>query len=87
MPKREPRPYIRQVPVEESTGFLRQLFDEALARAGRVWRIVQVMSVNPRAMDASLKFYGAIMFGRSPLSRVQREMLAVVTSKANDCFY
>lgn len=38
-------------------------------------------------MDATLKHYGAIMFGRSPLSRVQREMLATVTSKANDCFY
>ena len=34
-----------------------------------------------------MKFYGAVMFGASPLSRVQREMLAVVTSRANDCFY
>jgi hypothetical protein len=34
-----------------------------------------------------MKFYGTIMFGTSPLTRWQREMLAVVTSKANDCFY
>jgi hypothetical protein len=34
-----------------------------------------------------MKFYGAIMFGSSPLARWQREMLAVVTSNANDCFY
>ena len=33
------------------------------------------------------KFYGTIMFGASPLTRWQRELLAVVTSKANDCFY
>lgn len=80
-------PYIEQIPVAEAAGFLKKLFDEALERAGRVWHIVHVMSENPRAMDASLKFYGAIMFGSSPLSRRQREMLAVVTSKANDCFY
>ena len=28
-----------------------------------------------------------IMFGESPLTRAQREMIAVVTSQANDCFY
>ena len=80
-------PYIKQVAVADATGLLRKLFDAALERAGRIWHIIHVMSVNPRAMDASLKFYGAIMFGSSPLTRWQREMLAVVTSKANDCFY
>ncbi len=80
-------PYIHQIPVGEATGFLKKIFDEALARAGRVWHIVHIMSLNPRVMDASLKHYGAIMFGPSPLSRVQREMLATVTSKAQNCFY
>jgi len=27
------------------------------------------------------------MFGDSPLSRAHREMIAVVTSQANDCHY
>lgn len=80
-------PYIRQISHDESTGRLRSLFDEAVARAGRIWNIVGIMSVNPPAMDASMKFYGALMFGASPLSRAQREMLAVVTSAANNCFY
>lgn len=52
-----------------------------------MWHITHVMSVNPRTMDASMRFYGAIMFGPSPLTRVQREMLAIVTSRANDYFY
>jgi alkylhydroperoxidase family enzyme len=80
-------PYIAQIPVERATGLLKKLYDEALSRAGRIWHIVHIMSQNPRAMDTSMKFYGAIMFGSSPLSRWQREMLAVVTAKANDCFY
>ena len=80
-------PYIRQIGVAQATGLLKKQFDAALERAGRVWHIIHVMSVNPRAMEASMGLYRAIMFGSSPLARWQREMLAVVTSKANDCFY
>ena len=80
-------PYIEQISVARATGFLRKQLDQALERAGRVWHIVHIMSQNPGTMDASMKFYGALMFGTSPLNRWQREMLAVVTSKANDCFY
>ena len=80
-------PHIRQVPHEQATGFLKKVLDTAVARAGRIWHIVHVMSVNPRVMDSSMRFYGAVMFGASPLTRVQREMLAVVTSRANECFY
>jgi len=78
---------ISRVPVEQAGGLLKKLLDAAVKRAGRVWHIVHVMSLNPRTMDASLRLYRAIMFGPSPLSRVQREVLATVTSKANDCFY
>ncbi len=79
--------WIRQISVEESTGFLKKQLDAAIKRAGRVWNIVQVMSLNPRSMDASMKLYGALMFGDSPLSRIQREMLATVVSKEQGCFY
>lgn len=80
-------PWIDQVPVEEAKGLLKRQFEAALKRAGRVWNIVHIMSVNPRAMRDSIKFYSTIMFGDSPLSRVQREMLATVTSAELDCYY
>ena len=80
-------PWICQIPPEEATGFLKKLFDAAVERAGRVWNIVRIQSLNPRALDASIKLYGATMFGPSPLSRRQREMLATVVSKEQDCFY
>ena len=80
-------PWIRQIPPEEATGFLKKLFDAAVERAGRVWNIVRIQSLNPRALDASIKLYGATMFGPSPLSRRQREMLATVVSKEQDCCY
>ncbi len=80
-------PWIKTVSLSEATGFLKKEYDAAMKRAGRIWNIVSIMSPNPRAMKSSMDFYGAIMFGASPLSRSQREMLAVVTSAANHCLY
>jgi alkylhydroperoxidase family enzyme len=79
--------WIRIVPIGEATGLLKKLFDEALARAGRVWNIVHVMSLNPPLMEASMSFYRELMFGPSPLSRAQREMLATVVSAEIRCVY
>jgi uncharacterized peroxidase-related enzyme len=79
--------WIQQVSLAEATGKLRELFDAAVKRAGRVFGILRVQSVNPHALEASTDLYKTLMFGASPLSRRQREMLAVVTSRANDCFY
>jgi alkylhydroperoxidase family enzyme len=79
--------YIRQIPPQESTGLLRRIFDEAVARAGKVFGILRVQSLNPPALAASIDLYKALLFGRSVLTRVQREMLAVVVSKMNGCFY
>lgn len=80
-------PWIEQVPVSEATGLLKRLFDQAIERAGRVWHIVHIMSLNPRVLRASINFYAAIMFGKSPLSRVQRELLATVVSAELGCHY
>ena len=41
----------------------------------------------PADLDASMKLYAAVMKGPSPLSRVQREMLATVVSAELDCHY
>ena len=43
-------PFIEQIPIEKATGLLKRLFDDSLKRAGRVWNIVHVMSINPPAM-------------------------------------
>lgn len=80
-------PWIDVIPLEKARGILRKEYETALQRAGRIWHIVSIMSQNPRAMQASMGFYSAILFGRSPLSRSQREMLAVIVSATNHCVY
>ncbi len=80
-------PYIKQITIDQATGLLKKELEKAVARAGRVWNIVQIMSLNGRVMKSSMEMYGATMFAESPLTRAQREMLAVVVSKANHCVY
>jgi alkylhydroperoxidase family enzyme len=80
-------PWIRQIPIEEATGLLKEEFDAATKRAGRVWHIVHIMSLNPRTLKATMEQYKAILFGPSPLTRAQREMLATVVSAEVGCHY
>jgi alkylhydroperoxidase family enzyme len=79
--------HIRLVEPREATGALKAQYDAAIRRAGRVWNIVKTMSPNPPVLEASMRLYGTAMHGASPLTRVQRELLAVVVSIVNDCFY
>ena len=79
--------WIRAIAPEEATGKLKELYDAAIRRAGRVYHIVRTMSLSPPVLEASMGFYSRVMFGPGGLTRRQREMLAVVVSRANDCHY
>jgi alkylhydroperoxidase family enzyme len=79
--------WIEEVPHGEATGLLKREMDAAMRRAGRVWNIVRVMSLSPATLRASMAHYSTLMFGASPLSRVQRELLATVVSAELECFY
>ena len=79
--------YIRLVSNEEATGRLKEIFDAAIQRTDRVWNIVRTMSPNPAVMEASMGLYMQIMRGPSGLSRKERELIATVTSRANECHY
>ena len=80
-------PHIRLIDVDEATGALAAEYAAAMGRAGKVFNIVKSMSLNPSVLKRSMDLYKAIMFGPSELSRVERELLAVVVSNANDCHY
>lgn len=80
-------PWLKIISVDDAQGFLARQYAAAIRRAGRIWGIVSVMSLNPRVLKTSMDLYGALMHGRSPLTRRQREMLAVVVSAQNRCVY
>jgi alkylhydroperoxidase family enzyme len=79
--------YIRLIDEAEADGLLAEEYDAAIERAGKVFNIVRAMSLRPAVLRASIALYREIMFGESGLSRRERELLATVSSAAQDCHY
>ena len=80
-------PHIRLITEKEADGLLKEEYDAAVARAGKVFNILKAMSLNPRVLRASIALYREIMFGESGLSRRERELIATVTSAQQHCHY
>lgn len=79
--------HLRLIDPDEARGPLAAEYDAAVARAGKVFNIVRSMSLRPSVLKRSMELYKGIMFGSSALSRQERELLATVVSRENDCHY
>ena len=75
------------VPEEEADGELRRLYDRLTEPWGGVDHILKIHSLNPASLGAHCELYRTLMRGPAPLSRVQREMIAVTVSAVNGCHY
>jgi len=70
--------------------FIRYLPEEQIADRDRVPdrdNIIQISGVHSRTMRQHYELYRELMYSPGPLSRVQREMIAVVVSSENHCHY
>lgn len=80
--------WIRTIGDQEAAGSLEQIYKEAIARAGKVFGIVRIMSLQPAILRASMGLYMATTTSpRSPLPRWFRELIAVTVSRLNHCHY
>lgn len=79
--------WIKTIEVDGAQGPLKSEYEQAVQRAGKVFNILKVQSLNPRTLRASMQLYAATMHAPAELSRAEREMLATVVSQVNGCFY
>jgi uncharacterized peroxidase-related enzyme len=79
--------HLDLIDPDDATGLLKEEYDAAVERAGKVFNIVRSMSLRPGVLRRSMAMYKAIMFGPSGLSRQERELLATVVSATNECHY
>ena len=80
--------WIHTVDEAEATGVVKKEYDAAIARAGQLYNIVKLFSVRPKSMHAFVELYKIVMHDPDcPLSRMQREMIATIVSKVNECHY
>jgi uncharacterized peroxidase-related enzyme len=79
--------WIEEIEVGEADGKLAEMYAALIKQRGKVSNILKVHSLNPDAMGEHLELYMTLMFGKSGLSRAEREAIAVVVSANNDCQY
>ncbi len=80
-------PHIDVIPYESAEGHLKEIYDDLINSRGKLADVHMIQSLNPESIVNHMDLYMTIMFGKLPLKRVQREMIAVVVSKNNDCEY
>ncbi len=79
--------FIDIIEPEQATGTLKTIYEDLKEKRGKLARIHKIQSLHPESIVAHMDLYMSIMFGKSPLSRAQREMLGVVVSAKNRCEY
>lgn len=78
---------IKTVEEHEATGDLNEFYAGIKKCAECIPNIVKRYSLRPEVLRAMQPFHEALMFGSSGLSRAQREMIAPVVSRLNNCHY
>ena len=78
--------WIRTIGPEQVEGWMTELY-AALTGGRQLSHILGIQTLYPEAPEAHYELYRTLMFGPSPLSRADRESIAVVVSTANGCFY
>lgn len=79
--------WIQIISEKQAHGSLKKLYEKHMTRQGVVDNILKIHSLNPPSLEGHYQLYRTLMFGKSELSRIQREMIAVVVSATNRCHY
>jgi len=72
---------------DEAEGELERLYERIAPGDQPLDNILAVHSLHPRSLADHFALYKTIMYGAGPLSRRERELVAVAVSSANDCHY
>lgn len=79
--------WIPVTPPSEATGELKEEYERAVKDRGALANVFTVTSLHPGFLACHLSLYEEVHFGESPLSRRERELIATVVSRANECAY
>jgi len=66
---------------------LRQVWMKCVDKLGYVPNVLSAYSLRPQRLRNFMSIYNEIMLSSSGLSKLEREMVAVVVSSANRCYY
>lgn len=84
---REEVALIATVDEAVAEGELAEVYRHIAGATGAVAPILKSSSLHPAVLRRHDDLYREVMFGPSPLSRAQREMVATAVSVLNGCHY
>ena len=79
--------WIQDVGLGEAEGELERLYRGALEPDGTLDNVLAIHGLHPEGLAAHLALYRSAMRPTRELGSAEREMIAVVVSRANDCHY
>ncbi len=79
--------WIRTIGKDEADGELSRLYEQVAPGNEVLDNILGIHSLHPRTLRDHLMLYRTLMNGEGPLSRRERELVAVAVSSANSCHY
>ncbi|WP_392384783.1 peroxidase-related enzyme [Marinomonas primoryensis] len=75
-------PAVADLPAEN-----RRYFEKCQQKLGMIPNVLTAYSHNVAQLEVFSRFYNELMLGESELTPLEREMIAVVVSAENHCFY
>src|ERR1700758_4495796 len=86
-----PQPdHISALPVPEPARLdadIQAVYQKCREKLGLVPNVLRAYSFHPQKLRNFMTMYNELMLGDSKLSKLEREMVAVVVSSANRCYY
>jgi uncharacterized peroxidase-related enzyme len=79
--------WVRIIEPEEAEGDLKIVYDATIAKRGALAAVHKIHSLHPETLTAHIALYMELLFGQSPLTRREREVIAVAVSRTNGCAY
>ncbi|MGB2580950.1 MAG: peroxidase-related enzyme [Thermoplasmata archaeon] len=79
--------WINTIEHEEASGKTKEVYDRILKEREHIANIFLAQGMEPAVLEKNMELYLEILMGEGPLTREEREMIAVIVSAANRCAY
>jgi uncharacterized peroxidase-related enzyme len=79
--------WIKTIDHEKAEGRTKEVYDRILRERNHLANVFKVQGMDPDVLEDNLNLYVDLMLNPGPLSREEREMIAVIVSAANRCAY
>lgn len=79
--------WIKTESSRNAAGKTKKVYDRILNERGHIANIFLAQGLDPDVLEQHVDLYEILMFGPGPLTREEREMIAVIVSAANKSAY